>query len=203
MSANIIRMAEERQDWKKKTESAEKKTEKLRSIIQQMQQQGRKVPPGMVNTVESGYSDSHGGHEGDESDYSDEEGEEEEELSDASRASSIARSSHGRSSSWASQSANTSSNRSSPSVNTVSSRKPVPPPSSPRKSPRKSLTSRRPMAAPRQSSKSSMVSTLRFKTSPSCTSTSSPSFGPGPVIFFSNGHLRASPAKSAIPLSSS
>ncbi|KAM0374855.1 hypothetical protein ACHAO7_002807 [Fusarium culmorum] len=78
-AANIIRMAEERQDWKKKTESAEKKTEKLRSIIQQMQQQGRKVPPGMVNTVESGYSDSHGGHEGDESDYSDEEGEEEEE----------------------------------------------------------------------------------------------------------------------------
>ncbi|KAL4722925.1 zinc metalloprotease [Fusarium chlamydosporum] len=77
-AANIIRMAEERQDWKKKTETAEKKTEKLRSIIQQMQQQGRKVPPGMANTVESGYSDSHGGNEGDESDYSDEEGEEEE-----------------------------------------------------------------------------------------------------------------------------
>ncbi|RSL92727.1 hypothetical protein CEP52_013660 [Fusarium oligoseptatum] len=77
-AANIIRMAEERQEWKKKTESAEKKSEKLMSIIQQMQQQGRKVPPGMANTVESCYSDSHGGNEGDESDYSDEEGEEEE-----------------------------------------------------------------------------------------------------------------------------
>ncbi|KAG8669473.1 hypothetical protein FPOAC1_008868 [Fusarium poae] len=77
-AANILRMAEERQGWRKKTETAEKKTEKLRSIIQQMQQQGRKVPPGMINTVESGYSDSHGGNEGDESDYSEEEGEEEE-----------------------------------------------------------------------------------------------------------------------------
>ena len=78
-AANIIRMAEERQEWKKKTETAEKKTEKLMSIIQQMQQQGRKVPPGMASTVESVYSDSHGGVEGDESDYSDEEGEEGEE----------------------------------------------------------------------------------------------------------------------------
>lgn len=77
-AANIIRMAEERQDWKKKTEIAEKKTEKLMSIIQQMQQQGRKVPPGMANAVESCYSDSHGGNEGDESDYSDEDAEEEE-----------------------------------------------------------------------------------------------------------------------------
>lgn len=76
-AANIIRMAEERQEWKKKTEAAEKKTEKLMSIIQQMQQQGRKVPPGMNNTVENCSSDGHGG-EGDESDYSDEEGEDEE-----------------------------------------------------------------------------------------------------------------------------
>ncbi|KAF4463106.1 muscle-derived [Fusarium albosuccineum] len=76
-AANIIRMAEERQEWKKKTDSAEKKTEKLMSIIQQMQQQGRKVPPGMANTVESCYSDSHGGNEGDESDYSDDDGEDE------------------------------------------------------------------------------------------------------------------------------
>lgn len=78
-AANIIRMAEERQDWKKKTEIAEKKTEKLMSIIQQMQQQGRKVPPGMAGAVESCYSDSQGGNEVDESDYSDEDGEEEEE----------------------------------------------------------------------------------------------------------------------------
>lgn len=76
-ATNIIRMAEERQDWKKKMEAAEKKTEKLMSIIQQMQQQGRKIPPGLTSTVESGYSDSHGG-EGDESDYSDEEGDDEE-----------------------------------------------------------------------------------------------------------------------------
>ncbi|KAH7008579.1 myosin-like coiled-coil protein-domain-containing protein [Ilyonectria destructans] len=76
-ATNIIRMAEERQEWKKKTEAAEKKTEKLMSIIQQMQQQGRKVPPTMTNTVESCYSDGHGG-EGDESDYSDEDGDDEE-----------------------------------------------------------------------------------------------------------------------------
>ncbi|KAH8733879.1 myosin-like coiled-coil protein-domain-containing protein [Ilyonectria robusta] len=76
-ATNIIRMAEERQEWKKKTEAAEKKTEKLMSIIQQMQQQGRKVPPSMNNTVETCYSDGHGG-EGDESDYSDEDGDDEE-----------------------------------------------------------------------------------------------------------------------------
>ena len=77
-SANILRMAEERQEWKKKTEASEQKMEKLMSIIQQMQQQGRKVPPGMTSTVESCYSDSHRGGDGDESDYSDEEGEDEE-----------------------------------------------------------------------------------------------------------------------------
>lgn len=75
-AANIIRMAEERQEWKKKTEASEQKTEKLKCIIQQMQQQGRALPPGMASTVESCYSDSQGGGEGDDSDYSDEEGEE-------------------------------------------------------------------------------------------------------------------------------
>ncbi|CAH0040645.1 unnamed protein product [Clonostachys solani] len=75
-AANIIRMAEERQDWKKKTEAAERKSEKLMSIIQAMQQQGRSVPPSMASTMESCFSDSHGGGEGDdESDYS-EDGEE-------------------------------------------------------------------------------------------------------------------------------
>ncbi|KAG5660453.1 hypothetical protein KAF25_003059 [Fusarium avenaceum] len=77
-SANIIKMAEDRQDCKKKQEEAEKKTAKLRSIIQQMQEQGRKIPSGMANTVESCYSDSHGGNEGDESNYSEEDGDEEE-----------------------------------------------------------------------------------------------------------------------------
>ncbi|KAI9149533.1 CAAX prenyl protease [Paramyrothecium foliicola] len=92
-AANIIRMAEERQEWKKKTEAAEKKTEKLMSIIQQMQQQGRKVPPNLASTVDT-YADVQGGEshgeaegegegeaEGDESDYSEGE-EEEEELSE-------------------------------------------------------------------------------------------------------------------------
>ncbi|KAK5993950.1 Gamma-taxilin [Cladobotryum mycophilum] len=85
-ASSIIGMAEEREGWRRKTETAEKKNEKLMSIIQQMQQQGRKVPPGMASTVESCYPDNNGGGggggvEGDESDYSDEEGEEDE-LSD-------------------------------------------------------------------------------------------------------------------------
>ena len=77
-AANIIRMAEERQECKKRLDSAEKKVDKLMSIIQQMQQQGRKGPPGLANVMESIHSDSHGGAEGDdESDYSNE-GEDEE-----------------------------------------------------------------------------------------------------------------------------
>ncbi|PFH57560.1 hypothetical protein XA68_14866 [Ophiocordyceps unilateralis] len=75
-AANIIRMAEERQEWKRKLEAAEKKTEKLMSIIQQMQQQGRKLPPGTSSTIEGCYASSQGGAEGDESDYSDEDDEE-------------------------------------------------------------------------------------------------------------------------------
>ncbi|KOS17101.1 Alpha-taxilin [Escovopsis weberi] len=51
-AASILGMAEEREGWKRKTESAEKKNDKLMSIIQQMQQQGRKVPPGMASTRE-------------------------------------------------------------------------------------------------------------------------------------------------------
>ncbi|PHH79501.1 hypothetical protein CDD80_4612 [Ophiocordyceps camponoti-rufipedis] len=74
-AANIIRMAEERQDWKRKLDAAEKKTEKLMSIIQQMQQQGRKLPPGTSSTIEGCYASSQGGAEGDESDYSDEDDE--------------------------------------------------------------------------------------------------------------------------------
>lgn len=70
-NANIIRMAEERQEWKKKTEAAEKSRETLRGIIQAMQKQGRTVPPSMASTLESCFSDSYGGNEGDEeSDYS-------------------------------------------------------------------------------------------------------------------------------------
>lgn len=76
-AANIIHMAEERQEWKKKTEAAEKKTEKLMSIIQQMQQQGRKVPPTLTTAADNCYSDNHRSGDGEESDYSDE-GEEDE-----------------------------------------------------------------------------------------------------------------------------
>lgn len=78
-AANIIRMAEERQGWKKQLDSADKKVEKLMSIIQQMQQQGRKAPPELASVMESTYSDNNqGGAEGDdESDYSNE-GEDEE-----------------------------------------------------------------------------------------------------------------------------
>ncbi|KAM0252786.1 hypothetical protein ACHAQJ_007574 [Trichoderma viride] len=85
-TANIIHMAEERQDWKRKIETADKKNEKLMSIIQQMQQQGRKVPREPVSmvepsTVEACLPDSHehgaAEGEGEESEYSDEEGEEE------------------------------------------------------------------------------------------------------------------------------
>ncbi|KAK8932396.1 Alpha-taxilin [Metarhizium anisopliae] len=77
-AANIIRMAEERQGWKKQVDSAEKKVNKLMSIIQQMQHQGRKGPPGLTSVMENAYSDNQGGAEGDdESDYSNE-GEDEE-----------------------------------------------------------------------------------------------------------------------------
>lgn len=71
-AANILRMAEERQDWKRKMDAAEKKSEKLTRIIQQMQQQGRKAPPGVSTTVESCYSDSQADGKGEDSDYTDE-----------------------------------------------------------------------------------------------------------------------------------
>lgn len=69
-AANIIRMAEERQEWKKKTEAAENKTQQLRRILQGMQDQGRQVPPGMVAAVNSAMSADHDGVEGDDSAYS-------------------------------------------------------------------------------------------------------------------------------------
>jgi chromosome segregation ATPase len=76
-NANIIRMAEEREDWKKKAEAEKKNVDKLRSIIQQMQQQGRKMPPGLSNTADNGYSGSQAELDGDDSDYSeDDDGEE-------------------------------------------------------------------------------------------------------------------------------
>ena len=43
-STNIVGMAEEREEWKKKAEAAEQRAAKLTSIIQQMQTQGRRAP---------------------------------------------------------------------------------------------------------------------------------------------------------------
>lgn len=86
-TANIIQLAEERQDWKRKIDASDKKNEKLMSIIQQMQQQGRKVPRETATTVEASTvevcppdNQGHGAAEGEgeESEYSEEEGEEEE-----------------------------------------------------------------------------------------------------------------------------
>ena len=73
-SANILRMAEERQEWKSRIEAANKKSQKLMDIVQAMQQQGRAVPPNMVNTMNSAFSDnqasSNGGPGVEDSDYS-------------------------------------------------------------------------------------------------------------------------------------
>lgn len=72
-AANLIRMAEERQDLNKQLESGDRKIEKLKSIIQQMQLQGRKAPAGVARVIGSASSGSQGGAEGDdESDYSNE-----------------------------------------------------------------------------------------------------------------------------------
>ncbi|KAJ2979607.1 hypothetical protein NQ176_g3147 [Zarea fungicola] len=71
-AANVIRMAEERQDWKNRMDAADKKTEKLMSIIQQMQQQGRKVQPATASKVERYEHHQHAAEHGEESDYSEE-----------------------------------------------------------------------------------------------------------------------------------
>ncbi|KAM3473183.1 hypothetical protein MY8738_008500 [Beauveria namnaoensis] len=71
-AANIIRMAEERQQWKSQMDAADKKTQKLMSIIQQMQQQGRKVPTAMASTLESCINNEDPAEDGEDSDYSEE-----------------------------------------------------------------------------------------------------------------------------------
>jgi chromosome segregation ATPase len=85
-NSNIIKMADEQQKKEKDLKDTQKKNEKLTSIINQMQQQGRGIPQGMQGTVESGYGDGDGGQAGEledgeeESDYNDEyeEGDDEE-----------------------------------------------------------------------------------------------------------------------------
>lgn len=71
-AANIIRMAEERQDLKNRMDAADRKTQKLMSIIQQMQQQGRKVPEAMASTLESYKNHQEPAEHEEESDYSEE-----------------------------------------------------------------------------------------------------------------------------------
>lgn len=76
-AANIIRMAEERQEYKRRAEEAEMKVAKMLNIIQAMQEQGRKLPRAPANSPERKNLDVPG-DEADESDYSEEEGEDEE-----------------------------------------------------------------------------------------------------------------------------
>ncbi|KAI5924106.1 myosin-like coiled-coil protein-domain-containing protein [Camillea tinctor] len=63
LNQNIFKMAEERNKHIKELDDIKKKNDKLTSIINQMQQQGRGIPQGMQGTVESCYAD---GTEGDE-----------------------------------------------------------------------------------------------------------------------------------------
>ncbi|KAI1099605.1 hypothetical protein F4804DRAFT_321444 [Jackrogersella minutella] len=63
LNQNILKMAEERNRNMKDLDDIKKKNDKLTSIINQMQQQGRGIPQGMQGTVESCYAE---GAEGDE-----------------------------------------------------------------------------------------------------------------------------------------
>ncbi|KAH9909664.1 myosin-like coiled-coil protein-domain-containing protein [Xylariomycetidae sp. FL2044] len=84
LNQNIFKMAEERNRNMKDLDDIRKKNEKLTSIINQMQQQGRGIPQGMQGTVDNCYAEGGEGDgaeldEGDEeSEYEyDEEGDEE------------------------------------------------------------------------------------------------------------------------------
>lgn len=83
---NILKMAEERTKTNEDLQALQKKNEKLTSIINQMQKQGRGVPGNKINvTGESAEGDFLGRDlDGTESDYEDEdeEGEENDEGSD-------------------------------------------------------------------------------------------------------------------------
>ncbi|ROW08925.1 hypothetical protein VMCG_03006 [Cytospora schulzeri] len=66
-------MADERNKHLKDIEDQKKNNEKLKSIITQMQQQGRGIPQGMQGTVESCYTEGEGEVDGEESEYEDDE----------------------------------------------------------------------------------------------------------------------------------
>ncbi|KAI8624337.1 myosin-like coiled-coil protein-domain-containing protein [Xylariaceae sp. FL1651] len=57
LNQNILKMAEERNKNIKDLEDVRKKNDKLTSIINQMQQQGRGIPAGMQGTVENCYAE--------------------------------------------------------------------------------------------------------------------------------------------------
>lgn len=56
LNQNILKMAEERSQHLKDIEDVKKKNDKLTSIINQMQQQGRGIPAGMQGTMEACYA---------------------------------------------------------------------------------------------------------------------------------------------------
>ncbi|KAI0814352.1 myosin-like coiled-coil protein-domain-containing protein [Xylaria sp. FL0064] len=64
LNSNILKMAEERNKHLKDVEDVKKKNEKLTSIINQMQQQGRGIPAGMQGTMESCYTEDRGADDG-------------------------------------------------------------------------------------------------------------------------------------------
>ncbi|KAI1283395.1 myosin-like coiled-coil protein-domain-containing protein [Xylaria sp. FL0933] len=64
LNSNILKMAEERNKHLKDVEDVKKKNEKLTSIINQMQQQGRGIPAGMQGTMESCYTEGGGADDG-------------------------------------------------------------------------------------------------------------------------------------------
>ncbi|KAI0525553.1 myosin-like coiled-coil protein-domain-containing protein [Xylaria bambusicola] len=58
LNQNILKMAEERNKHLKDVEDVKKKNDKLTSIINQMQQQGRGIPAGMQGAMESCYPEA-------------------------------------------------------------------------------------------------------------------------------------------------
>ncbi|KAI0398166.1 myosin-like coiled-coil protein-domain-containing protein [Xylariaceae sp. FL0594] len=87
LNQNILKMAEERNKHLKELEDTRKKNQKLTSIINQMQQQGRGIPSGMQSAVQNSYAEAADAEEGDiegegdsECDYDEEE--EEEQISE-------------------------------------------------------------------------------------------------------------------------
>lgn len=81
MNQNTLKMVDERGKYLKELEEIRKKSDKLTSIINQMQQQGRGIPPGMQGSIEGDYAEEGEGpddvEEESEYEYEDEEGDDE------------------------------------------------------------------------------------------------------------------------------